>query len=255
MAAVDCAGVPWQTHRLVHLNGGVSARVTANQWLDALPPSQRGRLDTLLEPVRLERKAILCRGQEPLPCVYFPTTAVVSFVMHLDSGHLVEVGLVGRDGLVSPPLLPDVTTLPCDAIVQIPGDALRMGVDALGRELAADRSLASAIQRYVSLLLARSMHMAACNMFHPVEQRCIRWLLTVNDLTGDGRISLTHDLLATMLGVRRPTVSVVLQSLNRSGLIGERRGGIFLRDREALETACCVCYRAMRDEQRRILGY
>jgi CRP-like cAMP-binding protein len=92
-------------------------------------------------------------------------------------------------------------------------------------------------------------------VFHPVGQRCMRWLLVVNDLIAREDIPLTHELLATMLGVRRPTITVVMNSLRRDGLIDEERGRIRIRDRGGLESACCECYRVMRDERRRLLGY
>jgi CRP-like cAMP-binding protein len=98
--------------------------------------------------------------------------------------------------------------------------------------------------------------MSLCNMFHTVGQRCIRWLLAVDDLLGGaGCIPLTHELLATMLGVRRPTVTLTLPSLRRAGLLDEERGRLLIRDRGRLEAACCECYGTMRDEQRRLLGY
>ena len=101
----------------------------------------------------------------------------------------------------------------------------------------------------------RSMQTSVCNMFHPVEQRCIRWLLTVNDLIANGDIPLTHDLMATALGVHRPTVTLVLRSLHKAGLVNESRGHIVIRDRRRLEQSCCECYRSMRSEQHRLLGY
>jgi Mn-dependent DtxR family transcriptional regulator len=92
-------------------------------------------------------------------------------------------------------------------------------------------------------------------MFHPVEQRCIRWLLTIRDLIAQDDIPLTHDLLASTLGVHRPTVTVVIRSLHHAGLVDEERGRIVIRDPDRLAAACCECYRAMRDEQHRLLGY
>jgi CRP-like cAMP-binding protein len=97
--------------------------------------------------------------------------------------------------------------------------------------------------------------MSVCNAFHSVEQRCVRWLLTVSDLIDGGDIPLTHDLMAAALGVHRPTVTLVLRSLDGAGLVSERRGLIVIRDRGRLEQACCECYGVMRDEQRRLLGY
>jgi CRP-like cAMP-binding protein len=143
----------------------------------------------------------------------------------------------------------------CDGMVQVPGWAYRMGADELRRQLLTNQTLYSAIGRYAQVLLVRSMQMSVCNTFHSVEQRCVRWLLMVNDLLLHDDIPLTHDLIATMLGVHRPTVTLVLRSLHKSGLIDETRGHVRLRDRSRLEAMCCECYGVMRDEQRRLLSY
>jgi CRP-like cAMP-binding protein len=133
--------------------------------------------------------------------------------------------------------------------------ALRIRADVLRREVMADDTLHATLMRFSEVLLGRSMQMSACNTFHPVEQRCVRWLLTVSDLLADGDIPLTHDLLATMLGVHRPTVTLVLRSLHKAGLIEETRGLIRISDRRSLLRACCECYRVMLDDRRRVLGY
>jgi CRP-like cAMP-binding protein len=143
----------------------------------------------------------------------------------------------------------------CDGIVLLPGSARRIGADVLRRELFANESLYAAIGRFVHVLLVRSMQISVCNAFHDIERRCIRWLLTVHDLIADSEIPLTHEEVATTLGVRRPTVTLVLGSLQRAGLIRERRGRIVIGDRSRLEAASCECYRMMRDEQKRLLGY
>ena len=226
-----------------------------NQLLQLLPPGVAARLTRFLEPVHLERKEVLFRAHEPLRVVYFPDCAVVSFVSRLESGDMLEVGLVGRDGLAGTAVFPGITTMSCDGIVQIPGLAHRMSADVLRSELLTNEQLYSAIGRFAQTLLVRSMQMSVCNMFHPVEQRCIRWLLTVSDLIVQDRIPLTHELLATMLGVHRPTVTLVIRSLHRAGLVDESRGVITIRDRARLAEACCECYRLMRDEQYRLLGY
>jgi hypothetical protein len=176
--------------------------------------------------------------------VHFPLTAVVSLVSRLESGQMLEVGLVGHDGVAGTALLPGTTTMACDGVVQVAGWALRMTADALKRE-DGKGSLVSLTIRYTHLLLARSMQMSVCNMFHTVEQRCIRWLLTVDDLTAGDHLPLTHELIATMLGVHRPTVTLVLGALHRAALLGEQRGRIVIRDRARLEAACCECYGVM----------
>lgn len=226
-----------------------------NQLLQLLPSAVMARLSPHLEPVHLEKKEVLFRAYEPLRVVYFSDCAVVSFVSRLESGETLEVGFVGRDGLAGTAVFPGITTMPCDGIVQVPGLARRMSADVLRRELLASEELYSTIGRFAQTLLVRSMQMSVCNMFHPVEQRCIRWLLTVNDLIIQDEIPLTHELLATMLGVHRPTVTLVIRSLHRAGLVDELRGQITIRDRPRLAAACCECYRLMRDEQYRLLGY
>jgi CRP-like cAMP-binding protein len=197
---------------------------------------------------------VLFRAQEPLTAVYFPDTAVISLVSRLESGQVLEVGLVGRDGIVGTPLLSGVQTTTYDATVLVPGSARRVSADVLRRELLASISAYSVIERFVHVLLVRSMQLSVCNALHEIERRCIRWLLTVDDLTAGREIALTHEELATILGVRRPTVTLVLGSLQRAGLIRESRGRIVIEDRSRLEAASCECYRLMRDEHRRLLG-
>lgn len=226
-----------------------------NQLLQLLPPAVMARLTPHLEPVHLEKKEVLFRAYEPLRVAYFSDCAVVSFISRLESGETLEVGLVGRDGLAGTAVFPGITTMSCDGIVQVPGLARRMSADVLRSELLASEELYSMIGRFAQTLLVRSMQMSVCNMFHPVEQRCIRWLLTVSDLIIQDEIPLTHELLATMLGVHRPTVTLVIRSLHRAGLVDELRGQITIRDRARLAAACCECYRVMRDEQCRLLGY
>jgi len=205
--------------------------------------------------VALHRADVLFRAHEPLRFVYFPTTAVVSLETTLESGESLEVGLVGSDGLAGTAVLPGMSTMSCDGVVQIPGMAHRMTADTLKEEVSASDMLYSMIGRYSQLLLARSMQLTVCNTFHNAEQRCIRWLLTISDLTAHDDIPLTHDGIATRLGLHRPTVTLALGSLQKAGLLGESRGHVVIRDRGGLERACCECYAVVREEQRRLVGY
>jgi CRP-like cAMP-binding protein len=226
-----------------------------NRLLPHLPDAARARLAPYLEPVPLDRGQVLFRAHETLTSVYFPTTAIVSLVSGLETGETLEVGLVGRDGAVGVAICPDAKTMPCDAITQIAGAAHRVDAAIFRRELRADPALFSLFTRHAELLFVRCMQMSVCNTFHSVERRCVRWLLTVHDLIEQDAIALTHELLATMLGVHRSTVTLVLGTLQRSGLVEEERGRIVIHERRRLETASCECYRLMRDEQRRLLGY
>jgi CRP-like cAMP-binding protein len=226
-----------------------------NQLLGVLPAPVLARLTPHLEPVHLHQREVLFRAHEPLRVAYFPRDAVVSFVSTLETGESLEVGLVGRDGLAGTAIFPGITMMSCDGVVQIPGLALRMSADVLRARVLADETLYSTLGRFAQVLLVRSMQMSVCNMFHSVEQRCIRWLLTVSDVISNGDIPLTHELMATMLGVHRPTVTLVLRSLHNAGLVTESRGRILIANRRRLEQVCCECYEAMRAEQRRLLGY
>ena len=226
-----------------------------NWLLASLPSTVLGHINQHLERVSLDRKQLLFCGHERLAHVYFPTTAIVSLVATLDTGETLEVGVTGRDGIAGAIGLPDVGSMPCDGIVQIPGLAYRMDAGLFRQAMRNFEPLSVTVGRYAHLLLVRSMQMQLCNMFHPVEQRLTRWLLIVSDLLESTDIPLTHELVATMLGVRRPTVTLVVGSLQRAGLIDERRGRITIRDRERLEAACCDCYRVMCEQQVKVLGY
>jgi CRP-like cAMP-binding protein len=226
-----------------------------NRLLALLPAATLARLEPHLQAVSLRRTEVLFRAHEPLGVVYFPNSAVVSLVSTLASGESLEVGLVGRDGLAGTAVFPGMTMMSCDGIVQIPGGAHRISTEVLRRELDADERVSSIVGRFVELQLGSTMQLALCNMFHAVEQRCVRWLLTVSDLIDGGDIPLTHELLATLLGVHRPTITLILRSLHRAGLVTESRGRIVIRDRHRLEHSCCECHGLMRDERRRLLAY
>lgn len=223
-----------------------------NRLLAQLPPATLTRISAHFHAVDLERGHVLFRGHEPLAAAYFPTTAIVSLVARLESGEMLDVGLVGREGLAGTAVLPGVTRMLCEGTVQIAGSALQIGADILAAAALEDVALASAIGRYTQFQQFRSMQMSACNMFHTVDQRCIRWLLMVDDLLPNADIPLTHEMIGTMMGVHRPTVSLVLGSLLRARAIEETRGRIVILDRRFLEDACCECYGAMADEQRRL---
>jgi CRP-like cAMP-binding protein len=228
---------------------------SSNWLLASLPPTVLAHIRPHLEAVALERKQTLFRAHERSGSVYFPTTALVSLVGTLDSGETLEVGLTGRDGIAGAVALPNFDSMPCDGIVQIRGVAHRLDAAMFRQALKGYEPLAAVVSRYAHLLLVRSMQMQLCDAFHPVEQRLTRWLLTVSDLLKSAEIPLTHELLATMLGVRRPTVTLVVGALQRAGLIDEKRCQITIRDRERLEAACCPCYQVMCQQQVKVLGY
>jgi Crp-like helix-turn-helix domain len=203
----------------------------------------------------LKPNQVIFRAHTALSVAYFPDTSVISSLTHLKGGKTPEVGLVGRDGMASISVFPGVNTMPCDGVVLLGGTAERLNADVLRHEVHQGGPLHDLLGRFAHLTLARSMQMAACNSVHPIKDRCARWLLMTHDLIDGDEFSLTQDVLAMMLGVRRPSVTFVARALQRAGFIEYRRGRLRIRDRQGLEAASCECYQLMREEQRRLLGF
>ena len=220
-----------------------------------LPDALRASLDPHLHRVRLESGQPIFHAHEPLRAVYFPEIGVIALLTRLNGGETLEVGLVGKDGMVGVALLPGVNMMPCDAVVQVGGTALRMDSDVLKQAVKQPGLLHELLGRYAYSLFAQGVQTAACNAFHSVKERCARWLLMTHDLVEGDEFPITQNLLATMLGVRRPSITLVARALRRARLIDYRHGRMKIRDRRGIEAASCECYRLVREEQHRLLGY
>jgi CRP-like cAMP-binding protein len=208
-----------------------------------------------LEQVRFESGAVLFHAHEPLRTVWFPETGAISLSTHMYNGDALDVGVVGRDGVIGVALLPGVNALPWRGTAQIGGTALRTSAETLTRELRGAGSADNLIGRFTYSLFAQGMQTAACNTFHSIGKRYARWLLMTHDVVDVDEFPLTQDLLATMLGVRRPSVTLAARALQRAGIIDYRYGVVRIRDRQRLETSACECYRLIREEQHRLLGF
>ena len=229
-------------------------QLTGNRLLDLLAPSQLERLrpHLSLEPLPLNR-TLQPRGK-PVETVYFPTSGMISIVAMMRDGAAVEVGIAGREGMLGvQAVLGDETALN-EAMVQIPGSALRMSAGVLRQETQESAQLRQVMLRYVQLSLNTATQSAACNRAHLLEQRLARWLLTARDRSGGDRLPLTHEFIAMMLGVRRAGVTVAAQSLQSAGLIEYAHGRITIADREGLEAAACECYEVVKREHARLFG-
>jgi CRP-like cAMP-binding protein len=180
---------------------------------------------------------------------------VFALLTHLNDGEVLDVALVGKDGIAGVAMLPGVNAMPCDAGVEIGGVALRLSVDALKDVVRQSPPLHELLGRYAYSLFASGVQTAACNNFHPVRKRCARWLLMTHDLVESDEFPITQNLLATMLGVHRPSVTIAARALHVAGLIDYHHGHMKIRNRRGLEAASCDCYGVMRDEQQRLLGY
>lgn len=225
-----------------------------NRLLSALPKEEYERLLPHLETVSLNVKQIIYAPYQPIEYVYFPNSGIISLVNLTEDGGTVEAATVGNEGMVGIPLLLGADSIISQAIVQLVGDALRMKADAFKRQVIPGSSLHNLVLRYTLALINLISQSVACNRRHTVEERCSRWLLMCHDRVQSNEFPLTQEFLAQMLGVRRPSVSVVAAILQKAGLIRYSRGKMMICDRLGLEAASCECYRIVKNEFDRLLN-
>jgi CRP-like cAMP-binding protein len=218
----------------------------ANSVLAALPRKTYLRLLPGLVPVDLAFGKVLYEPGSAIRDVYFPSQSLVSLLTVVE-GHLaLEVGLVGREGMVGVPLALGIDASPVRALVQGGGPALRMNAARFRRELRRSPPLQRELNRYVYILMAQISQTAGCNRFHVVQARLARWLLMTRDRVRSGEFRMTHEFLSHMLGVRRVGVTEAASVLQRRKLIEYSRGNITILDHRGLEKAACTCYEGIK---------
>lgn len=225
-----------------------------NRLLAALPTEEYSRLVAHMEPIHLQLRQSLYEPEEPIKNVYFIRSAVVSLLSLMEDGSAVEVGTVGNEGMVGLPVFLGAKSIPGLAMAQIAGEALKMRVDVFKAQVTPSSELYSLLQRYTQALFNLIAQVAACNRLHSVEERLCRWLLMTQDRVGSSEFPLTQEFIAQMLGVRRPSVSLVATTLQKAGLIRYIRGQMTLLDREGLEAASCECYAIIQREFERLVN-
>lgn len=218
-----------------------------NQLIDSLPRADKARLLAICEPTQLVLSEVLCEPGEATRHVYFPTQGFISLVTRVPGHPSLEVGMVGREGMVGAQLALGIVAAPLRAIVQGSGSAWRIGTQAFLPELEQSKALQRSLNRYVYVLMAQLATSAACLRYHLIGPRLARWLLMTQDRAHADSFRVTQAFLAYMLGVRRVGITTAAGALQRDGLIEYRRGMLTVRDRAGLERAACACYA---DDQR-----
>jgi CRP-like cAMP-binding protein len=219
-----------------------------NRLLAALPADDFDRLRPLLNTVPIRLKQVLQKNGERIEAVYFLNGGVASITTALSDGTMVEAATVGDEGMLGVEAFLSADAIaPGETLIQVPDtSAEMMGVDDFRREMAKQGAFRDLVGRYTQVVIAQLMQTTACNALHQVPQRCARWLLTTHDRMHEQDFHLSHEFLAVMLGVQRPTVSVVAATLQEAGLIRYTHGHVTVRNRKGLEAASCECYPIIR---------
>ena len=205
-----------------------------NQLLARLAPEDFAPLQPLLEPVELELRCVLIEPNRPIEHVYFHERGYTSITTN-GHGSKIELGLIGREGMVGVPVALGVRTTPLEFFIQLAGDGLRMTSHDLEEVIDERPSLHRVLLRYAQVMSVQTSGTAFANAEHTVETRLARWLLMCHDRVDGDDIPITHEFMAMMLGVRRAGVTTAMHILQGNGLIVAKRGVITVLDRERLE--------------------
>jgi CRP-like cAMP-binding protein len=222
--------------------------------LSTLSAIEWHRLRRAIEPVFMPPGHVVYEPNAQREHAYFPTTSIISLSYVLGDGGSAEFAVVGNDGFVGVPVFTGGATMPSWAIAQREGWAYRLTSGLLQAQLMQGVELQQLLLRYAQALLTQIAQTSICNRHHSIEQRICRRLLLSLDRANADEVSLTHDVLANLLGVWRDGVSKATRELQRSGVIHYSRGHITVINRAGLEARCCECYGVVKRESDRLLG-
>jgi len=221
----------------------------SNQLLAALPSNVLALLNSDLEPVSLPQGVVLLEPEDPIERVYFPETGMISLLVVTREGEAVETAVVGREGALGLQRGLGKRRSFTRATVQIAGRFLSIAAYKFEQASAASAPLRDLINRYTEVLWAEAQQTTACNAIHDASSRLCRWLLQSARCVGGDHLTLTQDFLGEMLGVRRTTVTLLAQELQRKGAIKYSRGKISILSQSTLEACACECHRIMQDKE------
>jgi CRP-like cAMP-binding protein len=225
-----------------------------NLLLSQLSQDDFNRLQPYLKIAPFKQHSVLFEAEQEIKHVYFPTSAVVSLVVTLESGDIVEAAMVGSDGVVGASAALDGRISLSRGIVQLSGDIVVCSIDGLKSAALQSPKLLSLLIRHEQTVYAQAQQSAACFAMHHVQARLCRWMLRARDLSGSDTLLFTQEYLAEMLGVQRTSVTVVAHTLQSAGLIKYTRGKIQILDVEALQDGACECYGTVKRHYASLLG-
>ena len=231
----------------------VVANPKQNHLLDALLKSEFDRLSPDLVHVKLSLGEVMYESGGLLHYVYFPTTSIISLLYVMENGAAAEIAVVGNEGILGISLFMGGDTTSSRAVVQSAGYAYRLKVQLLKDEFNRGGPVQRLLLRYTQALITQMAQTAVCNRHHSVEQQLCRWLLLSLDRLTSDELSMTQELIANMLGVRREGVTEAAGRLQRDGIINYSRGRITVIDRKKLEKRSCECYQVVKAEFDRLL--
>ncbi|MGA8535026.1 MAG: Crp/Fnr family transcriptional regulator [Candidatus Tumulicola sp.] len=227
------------------MNDAPHAALLQNRVLSLFEPEVLATLVTAADVRRVEPDFTINEPGEPISIFCFPLSAVASTVTCMSNGDAIEAVTIGNEGLVGISAILGGETGTLRSFIQVPGEACLIGADTFLHVLRKCPQVYEFLLRYANVLINVISQSAACNRLHNVVQRCARWLLTTSDRARSRDFQLTQELLAEMVGSRRPTVSDAASTLQQAGLIRYKRGDVRIIDRAGLETASCECYHAI----------
>ena len=225
-----------------------------NLFLAALPKDDLNRLRPHLEVMEMPVRKILFETGQPIPHLYFPNSGMISLLIPLEDGALLEVGVVGKEGFAGLAALLGAETAAHTSMVQMPGTGARIKTDIMRQKMQRSPALLSRVLRYAQALHVQVSQTAVCNVHHNLQERLARWLLMAHDRAASETLPLTQEFISMMLGVRRPGVTVAATILQQTGAISYTRGRITVLDRKRLEETSCECYNMVKEQFDQLFG-
>lgn len=233
----------------------VSRTPEQNHLLEALSKSDLNRFYSDLELIEMPLGQVLYESGEKLKYVFFPTTSIISLLYVMENGASAEIAVVGNEGILGISLFMGGETTPSRAIVQSGGYGYRLKAQLLKDEFNRGGPTMRLLLRYTQALITQMSQTAVCNRHHSIDQQLCRWLLLSLDRLDSDELTMTQELIANMLGVRREGVTEAAGKLQKLGLINYSRGRINVIDRPGLEEKCCECYKVVKVEYDRLLPH